>query len=114
VLDTSLAFARRWINRRPLFSPDRKHFHHQLQDRGYSVVQTVLIAYSLALVFAILGACIVFMRTRYAGAIYLVIFGTIVVTAVKMGMVHERKSLIEPRRRKSDRTEPSTEPHARV
>jgi UDP-GlcNAc:undecaprenyl-phosphate GlcNAc-1-phosphate transferase len=108
VLDTSLAFARRWINRRPLFSPDRKHFHHQLQDRGYTVVQTVLIAYGLALVFAILGACIVFIRTRYAGAIYLVVFGTIVVTAVKMGMVHERKSVVAPRRRKSDQPESTT------
>jgi len=30
VLDTSLAFARRWVNRRPVFSADRMHFHHQL------------------------------------------------------------------------------------
>lgn len=114
VLDTSLAFARRWINRRPLFSADRKHFHHQLQDRGYTVVQTVLIAYGLALLFAILGASIVFMRTRYAGAIYLVVFGSIVVTAVKMGMVHERRGTAEPKRRKTDLTEPTTDPHARV
>jgi UDP-GlcNAc:undecaprenyl-phosphate GlcNAc-1-phosphate transferase len=110
VLDTGLAFARRWINGRPLFSPDRKHFHHQLQDRGYSVVQTVLIAYGMALVFALLGCLMVFLRTRYAGAVYLVVFGSIVVTAVKMGMVHERRNVVAHKRRKSDATAPEPAP----
>jgi UDP-GlcNAc:undecaprenyl-phosphate GlcNAc-1-phosphate transferase len=90
ILDTSLAFARRWIARRPLFSADAQHFHHQLVARGFSVKQTVVISYALAFGFAILGAAIVFMRTRYAVAFYLVIFGSIIVAAYKMGMVHER------------------------
>ena len=34
ILDTALAFVRRWVNRRPLFSADRHHFHHQLVARG--------------------------------------------------------------------------------
>jgi hypothetical protein len=46
----------------------------------------------------------VFLRTRYAGAVYLVIFGSIVVTAVKMGMVHERRNVLAHKRRKSDVT----------
>ena len=90
VLDTSLAFARRWIAGRPLFSADAQHFHHQLVQRGFSVKQTVFISYGLALMFAFLGACIVFTRTRYAVAVYLVTFGSIIVAAYKMGMVHER------------------------
>jgi hypothetical protein len=32
----------------------------------------------------------VFIRTRYAVAVYLVFFGSIIVAAFKMGMVHER------------------------
>ncbi len=90
ILDTSLAFARRWINGRPVFSPDKQHFHHQLVVRGFSVKQTVLISYSLAFFFALLGVGIVFMRTRYTVAVYMVIFGSIIVAAYKMGMVHER------------------------
>jgi UDP-GlcNAc:undecaprenyl-phosphate GlcNAc-1-phosphate transferase len=90
VLDTALAFARRYVNGRPLFSADKFHFHHQLVSRGFSVKQTVLISYSLAIGFVLLGAFIVVMRTRYAGAFYLVIFGCIIVTAYKMGMVHEK------------------------
>jgi UDP-GlcNAc:undecaprenyl-phosphate GlcNAc-1-phosphate transferase len=90
ILDTGLAFARRWLNGRPIFSADKQHFHHQLVARGFSVKRTVLIAYGLALMFMALGVGIVFVRTRYAIAFYLVIFGSIIVAAFKMGMVHER------------------------
>jgi UDP-GlcNAc:undecaprenyl-phosphate GlcNAc-1-phosphate transferase len=90
ILDTSLAFARRWVNGRPLFSADKQHFHHQLVARGFTVKQTVLISYSLAIFFGLLGITMLFVRTRYAGAIYLVTFGSIIVAAYKMGMVHEK------------------------
>jgi UDP-GlcNAc:undecaprenyl-phosphate GlcNAc-1-phosphate transferase len=94
ILDTLLALARRWVNGRPMFAADRHHFHHQLVARGFTVKQTVIISYALAIFFAILGAAIVFMRTRYAVACYLVIFGSIIVAAYKMGMVHERTRAI--------------------
>ncbi len=90
ILDTTLAFARRKINGRPLFSPDRYHFHHQLVARGFTVKQTVMISYGLALFCALLGCMIVYLRTRFVGAIYLLVFGCVVVAAYKMGMVHER------------------------
>ena len=90
ILDTILAFARRWTNRRPLFSADKQHFHHQLVARGFSVKQTVLISYALAVFFGLLGVSMVYMRTRYTIAIYLVVFGSIMVTAYKLGMIHER------------------------
>lgn len=89
ILDTVLAFTRRWVNRRPLFSADRQHFHHQLIARGYTVKRTVLISYGLAIFFGLMGVAMVFLRTRYTLAIYLVIFGSIIVAAYKMGMVHE-------------------------
>lgn len=93
VLDTALAFMRRYVNGRPLFSADSHHFHHQLVARGYTVRQTVLISYGLAIMFCVLGALIAYMRTRYAVALYLVIFGSIIVAAYKMGMVHETASV---------------------
>lgn len=97
VLDTMLAFIRRYVNGRPLFSADKYHIHHQLVARGFSVKQTVLISYGLAIFFAILGGAIVYMRTRYVGAIYLVIFGSIIVAAYKMGMVHEKPRVVSRR-----------------
>ena len=95
VLDTALALARRYVAGRPIFSADRFHFHHQLVGRGLTVRKTVLVIYSIAIGFALLGATIVFMRTRYAIAIYLVVFGSIIVAAYKMGMVHERPRVVK-------------------
>jgi UDP-GlcNAc:undecaprenyl-phosphate/decaprenyl-phosphate GlcNAc-1-phosphate transferase len=94
ILDTVLAFARRWIKGRPIFEADKQHFHHQLVARGYTVKQTVLISYGLSIFFMMLGISMVFMRTRYTVAIYLVTFGYVIVAAYKMGMVHERPRVV--------------------
>jgi UDP-GlcNAc:undecaprenyl-phosphate GlcNAc-1-phosphate transferase len=94
VLDTTLALVRRYVNRRPIFSPDKHHFHHQMVARGFTVKQTVIISYALAIFFAIAGGAVVYMRTRYVVAFYLVIFGSLIVTAYKMGMVHEKPRIV--------------------
>ena len=94
VLDTALAFARRWVNGRPLFSADKQHLHHQLVARGLTVKQTVLVSYGLALFFAVAGGSIAVFRTRYAVAFYLIIFAYVIVAAYKMGMVHERPRVV--------------------
>ena len=96
ILDTALAFVRRWVNRRPLFSADRHHLHHQLVARGFSVRKTVVISYGLAIGFCLLGMLIAYMRTRYAIAFYLVIFGSLIVAAYKMGLVHEKLRVVSP------------------
>ncbi len=98
VLDTSLAFARRYVNGRPLFSADKFHIHHQFVSRGYSVKQTVVMMYAMAVGFLILGTLIIFLRTRYAIAVWMVIFGSLLVAAYKMGMVHERRGVVLRRR----------------
>jgi hypothetical protein len=85
------------VNRRPLFSADKQHFHHQLVARGMSVRKAVITNYLLAIAFVAFGAVIVFMRTRYAVAFYLVLFCSIIVAAYKMGMVHERTVVVTRR-----------------
>ena len=90
VLDTSLAFARRYVAGRPFFSADRHHFHHQLVNRGLSVRKAVLVSYALTTAFVVCGILIVFMRTRYAIAFYMVLFCSIIVAAYKIGMIHEQ------------------------
>jgi UDP-GlcNAc:undecaprenyl-phosphate GlcNAc-1-phosphate transferase len=97
ILDTSLAFARRYVNKRPLFSADKFHFHHQLVSRGLTVRKAVVLSYGLAIFFVLCGTAIVFMRTRYAIAFYLVIFCSIIVAAYKMGMVHEKPVVVTRR-----------------
>ena len=90
VLDTALAFARRYVNKRPFFSADRHHFHHQLVSRGLTVRRAVVLSYALTIFFVACGCLLIFLRTRFVVAFYLWLFGCIVVAAYKMGMVHER------------------------
>ncbi len=97
IMDTALAFVRRWVNKRPLFSADRHHFHHQLVERGFTIRQTVLISYALAFGFCLLGIMIAYMRVRYAVAFYLVIFGSMIVAAYKMGLVDEKPRVVTPK-----------------
>lgn len=93
-LDTGLAFVRRYVNKRPFFSADKHHIHHQFLARGLTVKQTVLFLYGSTVMFVSLGAVIALMRTRYAVGLYLVVFGCIIVAAYKMGMVHERVKVL--------------------
>jgi UDP-GlcNAc:undecaprenyl-phosphate GlcNAc-1-phosphate transferase len=55
ILDTAVAFVRRFINKRPLFVSDRGHIYDQMIDRGIPLRKTVAICYVLAIVYAIIG-----------------------------------------------------------
>jgi UDP-GlcNAc:undecaprenyl-phosphate GlcNAc-1-phosphate transferase len=107
ILDTTLAFARRYVNGRPLFSADKFHFHHQLVARGFSVRGAVLTSYGLATFFTIAGAAVVVLRERYVVGFYLVLFGYIMVAAVKIGMVHEKTVVVQRRPLGADRSNQS-------
>jgi len=85
ILDTSLAIVRRKMRGQPIFSPDNQHLHHQLKRAGLSVKQSVLALYGAAALFGLIGASMIFLRLRYAGAIFVVIFGFIIVMAYKVG-----------------------------
>jgi UDP-GlcNAc:undecaprenyl-phosphate GlcNAc-1-phosphate transferase len=84
-LDTSLAIFRRKMRGQPIFSPDNQHLHHQLRRAGCSVKQAVLVLYGAAILFGLMGASMIFLRMRYAGAIFIIMFGFIIVMAYKVG-----------------------------
>jgi UDP-GlcNAc:undecaprenyl-phosphate GlcNAc-1-phosphate transferase len=87
LMDTLLAIVRRKLNRRLLFAPDTRHFHHFLVRRGLSVRQAVFVSYGITFLFVSFGLLIVVVPTSLAAGIYLVLFGWIAVAAFKMGMV---------------------------
>ncbi|MBB3110518.1 UDP-GlcNAc:undecaprenyl-phosphate GlcNAc-1-phosphate transferase [Paenibacillus phyllosphaerae] len=58
--DTFFAIVRRWINKRPIFAPDKGHLHHCLRELGFSHRRTVLIIYAIAAFF---GACAILQST---------------------------------------------------
>ncbi|HEY2494661.1 MAG TPA: MraY family glycosyltransferase [Paenibacillus sp.] len=53
--DTFFAIIRRWVQKKPIFAPDKGHLHHCLRQLGFSHRQSVLIIYSIAAFFGILA-----------------------------------------------------------
>lgn len=95
--DMILTLIRRWRNGRPLMIGDRSHFYDQLRDRGFTVRQVVAISYVLAAGFVLVGASVIYLRTRYA--ILLCIFTVIAAVAAvwKFNMVSiEREPASSP------------------
>lgn len=110
VFDTALAMFRRWRAGRSIFEGDRSHFYDQLVQRGFSVKQTVLICYALALVYALVGLLVTWVddggpviRTRYTVPFFLAVAAVTALIAWAMGLTTP-----EERRSKSDHSSEPT------
>lgn len=55
LLDVTLALGRRFLRRVPLFSADRGHIHHVIQDRGFAPKAAALVLYGACAIAAILS-----------------------------------------------------------
>ena len=95
IMDALLAIVRRKLQRKPIFSPDSQHLHHQLIRSGLTVRQSVAVMYIMALVFAVLGCSMIFSRLRYVAAVFLVVFASVAVMAYKVGQAHSRRPRLD-------------------
>lgn len=81
IIDTLLAMVRRFLERRPLFSPDRGHIHHRLLDMGITHRRAVLIIYGVTVALCVGAIAIAFGRQWEVGAAILgvsvVLFGLV-------------------------------------
>jgi len=66
ILDTAVAFARRIINKKPLFVSDRGHIYDQMMDRGITLRKTVNLCYGLTALYAVAGLAISRMPLAWA------------------------------------------------
>lgn len=88
ILDTALAVVRRLLSGTSIFAGDRSHLYDQLVDRGMSVKQVVGLFYVLAFTAALLGVGVaVWVRGRWAVAIYVLLLTLIWVVFWKLGMI---------------------------
>jgi len=71
IFDTLCSMLRRFLERRSLFAPDRRHFHHRLVDLGIKQRHVVITAYAITLLSAGLGMFM--MVTHDIGS--LIVFG---------------------------------------
>jgi len=53
LLDMTVAIARRFLRRQPLFERDRNHIHHRLLDRGFTPRKVALVLYACAALGAV-------------------------------------------------------------
>jgi UDP-GlcNAc:undecaprenyl-phosphate GlcNAc-1-phosphate transferase len=53
ITDTLFAMVRRFVERRPIFSPDRGHIHHKLLDLGITHKRAVLIIHAMSIVLTL-------------------------------------------------------------
>lgn len=67
ISDTLIAIIRRYVNNQPLASPDSSHLHHKLLKMGFSHKHTVLVIYTLSIMFSL--AAIFFSMTTVWGSI---------------------------------------------
>jgi UDP-GlcNAc:undecaprenyl-phosphate GlcNAc-1-phosphate transferase len=58
IFDTLFTIMRRFVERRPLFAPDRGHIHHRLLDMGLTHRRAVLTLYGVSIVFTVTSIAI--------------------------------------------------------
>jgi UDP-GlcNAc:undecaprenyl-phosphate GlcNAc-1-phosphate transferase len=78
IADVSLAVLRRGLKGLPIFRPDRKHLHHQLQQGGFSRTRTVLILYGISSVFLLMAFGVFWSQGRWVP----ILFGFLCLTLV--------------------------------
>ncbi len=81
IMDTLFAMIRRWLERRPLFAPDRGHIHHKLLDLGLTHRRAVITLYAVSTVLAVGAVAVALGRSWEVGG------ALIAVTVVIVGFV---------------------------
>jgi UDP-GlcNAc:undecaprenyl-phosphate GlcNAc-1-phosphate transferase len=98
IFDTLFAIVRRFLERRPMFSPDRGHVHHRLLDMGMTQRRVVLGLYGISILLTGVGMLVAFDRNRIVGV---VIIGAAVVALFLWGLSFGRRKRDEVVARRS-------------
>ena len=96
IFDMLLAVARRTLRGQPVWTSDRDHIHHRLQDRGHSASQTAVIIYGASL--ALIGAGLFSMTANHVvvgliigGVLLLAVFSIRVLGYIEWSSWSERR-----------------------
>ena len=94
IMDTLFSIVRRFLERRPMFSPDRGHIHHRLLDMGFTHRRVVLILYSVSVGLVLLALLLRFSDHRWHVGLGLsVLFVTVFVFARLVGVVQRSAAM---------------------
>jgi UDP-GlcNAc:undecaprenyl-phosphate GlcNAc-1-phosphate transferase len=70
IFDTLFSMLRRFLERRRMFAPDRRHFHHMLIDKGIKQRHVVVTIYLITLLFAGMGMFMMVTHDKYSIVIF--------------------------------------------
>lgn len=87
ILDTTLAFMRRMMRHQSIFAADKQHIHHFLLSLGFNQRKTVLILYSISILFTVLSLLMIFNKNIDTFLIVLVFAIIIFVIITKLGYI---------------------------
>lgn len=87
ILDTTLAFMRRLLRHQSIFSADKQHIHHFLLSLGFNQRKTVLILYSISIMFTALAMLMIFKKNIDTFLIVLIFAIIVFVIIKKLGYV---------------------------
>jgi len=99
IFDTLFSMLRRFLERRSIFSADRRHFHHRLIDLGLRQRHVVITIYVLTLLFAGLGMFMMVARDMNALVIFLCILLLLLLVFYVVGSVRLRETLVGLKRK---------------
>jgi len=93
IFDTLFSILRRFLERRPIFAADRKHFHHRLVDLGLKQRHVVIIIYVVTLLSVGLGMFMMVTRNSDSLIIFLCILLLLLLAFRVVGSVRLRETI---------------------
>lgn len=91
ILDTFFAIVRRLVNHKPISMPDKNHLHHQFLKKNFSQRKTVLVIYTIDILFAIASIVYVLGDFEQGIIIYIILFILVLIFVLKTDIIREHK-----------------------
>jgi len=93
IFDTLFSMLRRFLERRSMFAPDRRHFHHRLIDLGLNQRHVVITIYTVTLLAAGLGMFMMVTRNSSSLLVFLSILLLLLLVFRIVGSIRLRETI---------------------
>ena len=92
IFDTASAIIRRLLkHKNPFTNPDKEHLHHQLLKMKFSPRTTILIIYSITILFSVVSILFVLHNQKVSMLIYAILMVILLVIVMKTDILFEHK-----------------------
>ena len=92
IFDTASAIIRRLLkHKNPFTNPDKEHLHHQLLKMKFSPRTTILIIYTITILFSIISVLFSIHNQQQAILIYVVLMILLIIVVMKTDILFEHK-----------------------